>query len=92
MEPHARKLEQAVEFSLSEFMTDRRLFEFAVDRIVPPEPIDEESKAIRDELGRAIHYLRDHWFCLSETTRSHMNQYFRDVDSEEKTEGEEEKK
>ena len=41
------------------------------------------AKANGDEFRAAIQYMRDHWFCLSETTRAHMNQYFRDLDAEE---------
>jgi hypothetical protein len=89
IEPYARKVEQAVEVSLSDLMTSQRVFEWAVERIIPCGETEDEIRASDDEIRGAVHHLRRHWFCLSETTRAHMHQYFRDADA---AESEEEKK
>lgn len=84
MEPHARIVERGTKPASSEFMADERLFEWAIqeDNLEFSGNDADEVFADRNEIGRAIHYLRDHWFCLSDTTRAHMNHYFEDENEE----------
>lgn len=77
IEPHARCVENAVRPAMSSFMTDQRVFDWALEQ-----PLElggdspEEISAEMDAVMASANFLRDHWFCLSPTTRAYMNRYF----------------
>jgi hypothetical protein len=80
MEPHARIVERAGKLSISQFMQDGSLFQWATqeENLEFAGSNAEEAFADRNEVGAAINFLRDHWFCLSDTTRANMHHYFDD--------------
>lgn len=88
MEPHARIVERAGKVRMNEFMKDGRLFQWATqeENLEFTGSNAEEAYANRDEIGAAVHFLNEHWFCLSDTTRANMHHYFEDDEEKEQDE------
>ena len=92
LEPYARIVENAVDSTMGSFMHDQRVFDWALEQPLrlcgdSPEELDLDS----EEVAKAAHFIREHWFCLSPQTRSYMNYFFEDLDAKEQnTENKEE--
>ena len=84
LEPHARIVERACPVAMKDFMRDESLFNCVTqEENVQFSGINgEEALADRSEVVEAIHFLRDHWFCLSAATRANMHRYFEEEEEE----------
>ena len=84
MEPHARIVERACPAVMKDFMRDWGVFDWATEKenLTLAGSSDEDAEADFKEVADAVNFLRNHWFCLSDTTRANMHHYFEDEEEE----------
>jgi hypothetical protein len=91
IEPWARRVEEAIEPSMQDFLFDDRVFKHFVDELPPASsfPPDSDEAAQFAEVEDAIEFLENRWFSLSEETRQQYRRYFVQMDEPEAATGEE---